>query len=49
VAKDNLPPYHYVEKESYPVVLKSGEEQDVVIQVLPQVRKIQIIDEGKIR
>jgi uncharacterized protein (DUF2141 family) len=49
VADDNLPPYHYVEKESYPVELKSGEDQVVVIQVLPRVRKIQMIDEGKIR
>jgi hypothetical protein len=49
VADDNLPPYHYVEKESYPVELKSGEEQDVVIQVLPRVRKIQMIDEGVVR
>ena len=49
VADDNLPPYHYLEKPSYPVELKSGEEQDLVIPVLPRVRKIQMIDEGKIK
>lgn len=49
VANDNLPPYHFVEKKSYPVELKSGEEQVLEIQVLPQVRKIQMIDTGKIR
>ena len=49
VAADNLPPYHYVEKESYSVELKSGEEQVIDIQILPRVRKIQMIDEGKIK
>lgn len=49
VAADNLPAYHYVEKESYQVELKGGEEQVIDIQVLPRVRKIQMIDEGQIR
>jgi hypothetical protein len=49
VAADNLPPYHYAEKESYSVELKSGEEQVIDIQILPRVRKIQMIDEGKIK
>ncbi|MDO9265252.1 MAG: NEW3 domain-containing protein [Desulfosalsimonadaceae bacterium] len=49
VAADNLPAYHYVEKESYSIELKSGEEQVIDIQVLPRVRKIQMIDEGQIR
>jgi uncharacterized protein (DUF2141 family) len=49
VAADNLPAYHYVEKKSYSIELKSGEEQTIDIQVLPRVRKIQMIDEGQIR
>lgn len=49
VAADNLPAYHYIEKESYSIELKSGEEQLIDIQILPRVRKIQMIDEGQIR
>lgn len=43
VHKDNLPPYHYLEKERFAIELQEGEEKKVTIKVVPRVRKIQIV------
>jgi len=45
----DLPPHHYLEKEEFQIELKSGEEKEVEIKVLPRLRQIQIIDQGEIK
>jgi hypothetical protein len=49
VDKDNLPPNHYLEKEGFLVELKPAEEKEIIIKVLPRIRKIEIIEEGVIK
>ncbi len=45
----NLPEHYYLEKKELPVELKSGEQREVWVQVLPRIRHIQIIEEGEIK
>ena len=42
----DLPAYHYLENEQFRFDLKPGEEEDIIVRVLPRLRPIQIIDEG---
>ena len=47
VLDGNLPPNHYVEKESFDVMIDPGERKQYAMRVLPRRRRIQIIEEGK--
>ena len=44
----NLPEYHYLEKDTFEVNLKSGERKEISAKVLPRKRRIRIIDEPQI-
>jgi hypothetical protein len=44
----DLPPYHYLEEEEFQIQLKPGESKEVTVRILPRLRPIQIIEEGKI-
>ncbi len=44
----NLPEYHYLEKDTFKVNLKSGERKEISAKVLPRKRRIRIIDEPQI-
>lgn len=46
VYEDGLPEYHYLEKGLYEFDLKPGENTEVLIKVLPKVRRIRIMKEG---
>jgi predicted porin len=48
VDDQELPVHHYLEHEEYQVELKPGEQKEITVKVLPRLRPIQIIDEGKI-
>jgi len=48
VYNDDLPAHHYLEQKEFKLVLKPGEEKELMVKVLPRHRPIQIIDEGKI-
>lgn len=44
---DNLPEYHYFEKDTFELKLEPGQKADVSVKALPKKRRIQIIDEQK--
>ncbi|MEW5768090.1 MAG: carboxypeptidase regulatory-like domain-containing protein [bacterium] len=43
---NNLPEYHYLEKDTFEFELKPGQEEEILVKVLPKKRRIQIIEEG---
>ena len=45
---DNLPEYHYLEKDIFDIELVPGEKKELLIKVLPRKRTIQIIEQGQI-
>ncbi len=45
----NLPEHHYLENGSQKLTVKPGKIQEATIRVLPRMRKIRFIDEGRIR
>lgn len=47
VHADNLPQYHYLEKDSFEIELAPGEKKEMLIRVLPKKRTIRIIEEGE--
>jgi hypothetical protein len=48
VRADNMPQYHYLEKDSFEIELTPGEKKKMLIKVLPKKRTIQIIEQGEI-
>ena len=48
VYADNLPEYHYLEKDTFEIELAPGEKKEMLIRVLPRKRTIQVIEEGGI-
>ncbi len=47
VHADNLPEYHYLEKDTFEIELAPGEKKEMLIRILPRKRAIQIIEEGE--
>jgi len=47
VHADNLPEYHYLEKDTFKIELRPGEKKEILVRVLPRKRTIRIIEEGK--
>jgi len=47
VHADNLPEYHYFEKDTFEIELAPGEKKEILIRVLPRKRTIRIIEEGE--
>ena len=47
VHADNLPEYHYLEKDTFEIELAPGEKKEILVRVLPRKRTIRIIEEGK--
>ena len=47
VRADNMPQYHYLEKDSFEIELAPGEKKEMLIRVLPKKRTIRIIEEGE--
>ncbi|MBN2373437.1 hypothetical protein JXL19_06610 [bacterium] len=45
---ENIPVYHSLEKDTFEIQLKPGENRELVIKALPRKRHINIIDEGGI-
>lgn len=43
---DNIPQYHYLEKDNFEIELTPGERKEMLIRVLPKKRTIQIIEQG---
>lgn len=43
---NNLPKYHYLEKDTFEFELKPGQKEEVLVKVLPKKRRIRIIEEG---
>lgn len=43
---DNLPGYHYLEKDIFEFELKPADKEEVIVKVLPKERPIHIIEEG---
>jgi hypothetical protein len=48
VYDNNLPPHYYFENEELQIDLKPGEAKETLFKAIPQVRSIQIVDEGEI-
>ncbi|HEX3046936.1 MAG TPA: carboxypeptidase-like regulatory domain-containing protein [Bacillota bacterium] len=48
VYDNNLPPHYYFENAEFQIDLKPAEDKEILFKAVPQVRPIQIIDEGKI-
>ncbi len=46
---NNLPKFHYLEKESYDMELNQGEKETLQIKVLPRTRQIKFLDSGEIK
>jgi len=46
VYADNLPEYHYLEKNTFEIELAAGDKKEMLIRVLPRKRTIQVIEEG---
>lgn len=44
----NLPLNHYLEKKEFILELKSGEEKEITVKILPRLRPIRIIEKGEI-
>jgi hypothetical protein len=49
ICADNLPSQYYLEQKEFQIKLKPGEKKEVLVQVLPRLRPIQIIEEGEIK
>lgn len=47
VHADNLPEYHYLEKDTFEIELAPGEKKEMLIRVLPRKRTVRIIEEGE--
>lgn len=47
IYSDNLPQYHYLEKDTFQLELKPGQETEISARVLPKKRRIRIITEGQ--
>lgn len=47
VRADNMPQYHYLEKDSFEIELAPGERKEMLIRVLPKKRTIRIIEQGE--
>ena len=47
IYSDNLPQYHYLEKDTFQIDLKPGQETEISAKVLPKKRRIRIITEGQ--
>ena len=45
---DNLPSHYHLKQKEFQIELKPGEKKEFTVRVLPDLRPIQIIDEGKI-
>jgi len=43
-----LPEYHYLEKDTFEMELKSGEKMEINVKVLPKIRQIKIIEKDEI-
>jgi uncharacterized protein (DUF2141 family) len=43
VYKDNLPLYHYLEKERFVIEVHGSEEKVIAVKVVPRIRKIQMV------
>lgn len=48
IYSDNLPMYHYLEKDTFDFELKPGDKKEITAKVLPRERHIKIIEEGGI-
>ncbi len=48
VYENNLPAHHYMERDRFEIDLKPGGEEKINLKVLPRLRPIEIIEEGKI-
>jgi hypothetical protein len=48
VYADNLPEYHYLEKNSVEVDLMPGDGKELLIRVLPKIRTIRMMDPGEV-
>ncbi|MFH1010763.1 MAG: carboxypeptidase-like regulatory domain-containing protein, partial [bacterium] len=48
VLPDNLPPYHHPEPAVTHLALNPGSKQEIALRVIPQTRRIHIVDEGKV-
>ena len=48
VYEAGLPEYHYLEQNTFTFELKPGGKEEVLVRVLPKVRRIEIIEEGEI-
>jgi len=48
VQADNLPEYHFIEKDTFEIKLAPGEKKEMLIRALPKKRTIQIIEQGEI-
>ena len=46
VHADNLPEYHYLEKDTFEIELAPGDKKELLVRVLPRKRTIQVIEEG---
>jgi len=46
--RDNLPEYHYFEKDTFEFELKPGEEKEILVKAVPKKRSIRIIEQGGI-
>jgi hypothetical protein len=46
--RDNLPEYHYFEKDTFEFQLKPGEEKEILVKAVPKKRSIRIIEQGGI-
>ncbi|HMK39093.1 MAG TPA: hypothetical protein VK569_07110, partial [Bacteroidota bacterium] len=49
VSGENLPEYHYLERDSVQLSVIPGERSQIALRVLPRRRKVQILQEGNIR
>ncbi|MCL6590269.1 MAG: hypothetical protein K6U80_09980 [Firmicutes bacterium] len=45
---NNLPPHYYFEQPEFEIDLNPDEEKEVIFKAIPEVRPVQIIDEGEI-
>ena len=48
IYEDNLPKYHYFERDTFNFELKPGERKEILVKVLQKKRPINIIEEGEI-
>lgn len=48
VYKQGLPLHHYLEKEEFEIELTKNERKEIKVKILPKLRSVRIIEEGKI-